>query len=404
MPVTGAGFTARTENEILEAAEVELATVQDPDSGEFLQPDFTSDDPVMQVAKVPLGGVARAEDATKLIYDQFDPSNATGVIQSGQVQLNGIRRQDESASVFPFTATGTAGFSIPAGSKVSDEQETFFFVTDQEVTFDVSGSASGTMTCETNGSITFQPNELTKIITPEQGWDSVTNGTQLSVGQLEETDEELRKRQRVSTAAPSVSLIDGLYANLLNTKGVTYARCYQNSDPQNSDSRGILPATLACVVVGGTDEDVAKTIFTRYAMNRTQGNTLVTFFDLQGESYNVRFDRAIPVNIVVELDIEVYNQNVFPSDGDEQIKQAIIAYAQDGAKALGIEDGFEDGFNPGVTIEYSRLYTPINSVPGHRVTRLEIAIDGQPLSDQPIPVAFNEIGTFLESNITVTEV
>lgn len=404
MPVTGAGFTARTENEILEAAEVELATVQDPESGEFLQPDFTSDDPVMQVAKVPLGGVARAEDATKLIYDQFDPSNATGVIQSGQVQLNGIKRQDESASVFPFTATGTAGFVIPAGSKISDEQETAIFTTDQEVTFDVGGNASGTMTCETTGPITFQPDELTKIITPQAGWDSVTNGIQLSIGELEETDEELRLRQRVSTAAPSVTLIDGLRANLLNTDGVTYARCLQNTNPTTTDGRGIEPATLACVVVGGTDEDIAKTIFTRYAMNRTQGNTTVTFFDSQGEAYNVSFFRATPVNIVVELDIEIYNQTTFPSDGEDQIVQAIIAYAQGGAKALGIEDGFEDGFNPGVTIEYSRLFTPINSVPGHRVKRLEIAIDGDPLAENEIPVAFNEIGTFLESNITVTEV
>ena len=404
MPVSGSGFTPRTENEILEASEVELATIQDPESGEFLQPDFSSDDPVMQVVKVPLGGVARAEDATKLVYDQFDPSNATGVVQSGQVQLNGIKRQDESASIFPFTATGTPGFTVPAGSKVSDEQETAIFVTDAEIIFDVGGNASDTMTCETTGPITFQPGELTKIITPVAGWDTVTNGTQQSVGTLEETDKELRQRQRVSTAAPSVSLIDGLYANLLNADGVTYARCYQNSNPTVTDSRGIAPATLACVVVGGTDEDVAKTIFTRYAMNLTQGNTLVTFADLQGESYNIRFDRAIPVDIVVEIDIEVYNQNSFPSDGDEQIKQAIIAYAQGGASALGIEDGFDDGFNPGSTIEYSRLYTPINSVPGHRVTRLEIAKDGDPLGEVSLPVAFNEIGTFLEANITVNEV
>lgn len=404
MPVSGSGFTARTENEILEAAEVELATVQDPESGEFLQPDFTSDDPVMQVAKVPLGGVARAEDATKLIYDQFDPLNATGVIQSGQVQLNGIKRQDESSSVFPFTATGTVGATIPAGSKISDELDTQIFTTDADVSFDVGGNASGTITCQNVGPITFEPNELTKIVTPVAGWDTVTNGTQLSIGSFEETNEELRRRQRVSTSAPSVSLIDGLYANLLNTPGVTYARCYQNSSPTTTDSRGILPATLACVVVGGTDEDVAKTIFTRYAMNLTQGDTTVTFFDLQNEAYPINFYRATPVNIIVDMDIEIYNSNSFPNDGTDQIKQAIITYAQGGAKALGIEDGFEEGFNPGVTIEYSRLYTPINSVPGHRVTRLEIAKQGDALGELPLPVAFNEVGTFLTANITVNVV
>lgn len=399
---TSNGFVAKTLNEIIADVEVDLATIQDPVSGEYLQPDFSSDDPIMQIVQVPLEGISDAWAAQKLTSDQFDPSNATGVNLSGQVQLNGIKRQDESFSVSPITLTGTPSQPITGPISVSDELEVNTWTYADDVTLDVSGNATLSFTCETAGPITAEPATLTKIITPKAGLDSVTNGIQSSIGEDEETDPDLRARQRVSTSAPGSSVIEALLANLLNVNGVTFARCYQNLSPTVTDSRGVEPATLACVVVGGTDLDIATTIFTRYGAVQTQGNASVTFTDSQGIDYPIEFTRAEPVEIFVEIDIEVYNNATFPDDGEDQIAASVVAYSQEGAAAFGIEDGFEDGFYPGVTVEPSRLYTATNSVPGHRVTRLEVGLSAGVVSTSPIAIDFDKISAFTIANTTVT--
>lgn len=101
----------------------------------------------------------------------------------------------------------------------------------------------------------------------------------------------------------------------------------------------------------------------------------------------------------------ITNRADFPDTGAEQIRQAIINYAEYGG------EGNENGFPPGADIVCSRLYTPVNSVSGHKVTRLEIAqgVDldnpdntGNPVfSNADIPIAWNQVGRFDPERISV---
>jgi uncharacterized phage protein gp47/JayE len=96
---------------------------------------------------------------------------------------------------------------------------------------------------------------------------------------------------------------------------------------------------------------------------------------------------------------------VFPGDGIDRIKQAIVDYAIGGAAALGIDDGFsQTGFPPGEAVIVSRLYTPINYIPGHRVTALTLGTSPSPVGTVDIPMVWNEYGSFTVGAIDITVV
>ena len=106
-------------------------------------------------------------------------------------------------------------------------------------------------------------------------------------------------------------------------------------------------------------------------------------------------------------ELELTGDELFPPNGAQDIKQAIVDYSTGGASALGITDGFNTvGFPPGENVLLSRLYTPINSIPGHSITDLKI---GKSL---PLPVIvpiasdltilFNQVAVFSVGSIVIT--
>src|SRR5690554_744172 len=117
--VTPEGFEAKRLADVLAEAEQDLATIVDPDTGDRLQPDFGSQDPAMQVVKVPLEGVGGAWEAAQLVFTQFDPGSASKAALSKLVQLNGLNRLDASGSLAPLEYQASPGTLIPAGSMVS---------------------------------------------------------------------------------------------------------------------------------------------------------------------------------------------------------------------------------------------------------------------------------------------
>ena len=152
-------------------------------------------------------------------------------------------------------------------------------------------------------------------------------------------------------------------------------------------------------MLGGNDTEIAKTILQRSGCTAEFfGDIEVILFDAQGEPNPVRFSRPTQVPMIVDVDITVVNTAIYPTDGDQQIKDNIVLYSLEGADAFGITDGFDqNGFPPGTDVIVSRLYTPVNQVPGHRIN--SITVNG---STTQIPIAFNEVAIFDASNITVT--
>lgn len=401
--VTSSGFEAKRLADVEEDAAEQLRTVVDPASGESLEPDFGSEDPAMQVVHVPLEGVGLAWEAAQLIYQQFDPKAATGPSQSNLVQLNGITRQDASPSTVTLQLTGTPATVIAAGQLASDVNNVNQWSTLADVELDGSGVGSVQAACLVVGPTVADVGTIINIVTPFPGWTGVTNLAAATPGRNVETDTELRQRRDRSTMAPAASPVESVYANLANITGVTYARVRQNNTLA-VDSNGIPGKSVAAVVVGGEDLDIAYTLLARTGIASAWfGNTSQVLFDEQGEPYTVSWTRPTPLPVYVELELEIVNPNIFPADGLQQIKDAIRAYAQGGAPALGIDDGFStSGFPPGATVLWSRLFTPINFIPGHRVVSLFIGTSPNPTGTADIPTPWDQVPLFLDENIDIT--
>ena len=401
--VSPSGWESKRLADVLSDADQQLVTIDDPATGEFLETGLSSEDPAMQVVKVPLEGVGLAWQAMQLVYQQFDPNSATGASQSNLVQLNGINRLDASPSIVTLTLGGTPATVIPAGQLVSDANNVNQWSTLASVTLDGMGTADVQAACQVFGPVQGLAGTITNIVTPVPGWTSVTNAADAALGRNVETDTELRVRRDRSTMAPAASPVESVYANLANVPGVTYARVRQNNTLL-VDGNGIPGKSVAAVVVGGEDLDIAYALLARTGIASAWfGNTSQVLFDEQGESYTVSWTRPTPLPIYVGIELEIVNPSQFPADGIQQMKEAIIAYAQGGAPALGIDDGFSTtGFPPGATVILSRLYTPINFIPGHRVVSLFIGTSQSPTGTADIPTPWDEFPLFLEGNINIT--
>lgn len=245
---------------------------------------------------------------------------------------------------------------------------------------------TGQLVAEEVGPKEAQANTLNVIKTPVIGWDSVTNPVAVSEGSFVETDEQLRTRFRNTKFERSSNIMDSLYSALVSIPGVENVAVYEN-DTDIVDANGLSPHSFMAVVLGGEAITIAEAIWKNKPMGiRPNGDTYVDITDSQGFQQRVRFERPDPVTIYIEVEVE-YNE-LYPADGDAQIRSAIIEYAK-------------ANFGVGQDIVYSRLYTPINSVPGHEVKSLYIGTSPNPTDEDTIPIPFDSIGSFESVNINV---
>lgn len=227
-------------------------------------------------------------------------------------------------------------------------------------------------------------NTITQILTSRLGWDSVTNPVKASPGRFRETDEELRIRFRNTKFERATGTIESIYSALFSLDDVTQVFIDEN-DTSVVNINGTPGHSFLVLIEGGTSVEIAKAIFeNRPGGILSFGNTAVTVIDKYGYPRTVRFSRPTLVPIFIEIDITEYQS--FPTDGEDQIRKALIDYVE--------------GLNIGQDIVFSRLYTPINSVSGHEVDSLLIGKNSPPTQTSNIVLAFDEVAQLLPENIT----
>lgn len=245
----------------------------------------------------------------------------------------------------------------------------------------------GDVRAEDYGPIQQPVNTIDTISTPILGWDSVTNPISATAGRFKETDEELRLRFRQSKYERASNILEALYSALINLDEVEEVVVYEN-DTNLVDENGLPPHSFLPIVLGGISTKIAQTIWENKPLGiLSYGNTTVTIYDSQGFPHDIGFERPNPVQIYI--DIELTTDTNFPQDGEQQIRQAIEAY-------------MKANFGIGEDVVYSRLYTPINSVPDHQVGSLRIGTSPDPTGTSNIEIPFNGIYSLNLSNITIT--
>lgn len=399
--ITDNGFVLKRLADILDDMNTALNTVIDPVSGESLTPELLDEnDPLVQLVNAFSDGLSDAWEQLQLAYNQFNPNAATGVALSSLVQLNAITRNPGTYSTVILTLTGTANYSIPAGQQVSPLDDSTIWNL-PAFTFDNNGGAVVTATCSEVGAITALSNTLVKIITPQAGWNTVTNLVAATPGTYEESDSDLRVRRAGSTSASAVAIIESVYSSLIGLTGVTSVYAYQNITNQ-TDEYSVPSKNIAVIVQGGSDEDIANVLWLKASGFPQFGTTEVVVTDIQDIQYTMKFSRPTPVNIYVAVTVHVTDSSKWPSNGDELIIASIMDYVTTGLTSLGAVSGIvSKSWGIGSDVFGSDLFPPVASVPGAQIISLFVGTTTGPTGTS-VAIAWNAIAAFDASRIAVT--
>jgi uncharacterized phage protein gp47/JayE len=238
-----------------------------------------------------------------------------------------------------------------------------------------------------SGVIEQPANTIDSILTPMLGWDSVINPIAATPGEDRETDEQLRLRFRNGKFDRATNTFDAIYSALINLDNVSEVTIYEN-DTSVVDGNGVPAHSFLPIVSGGLSTDIANAIWDNKPTGiLSYGNTSVNVTDIQGGVHVVSFSRPNPVVIYISMDITT-DVN-FPANGNDQIRSALIDY-------------FAANFGTGDDVIYSRLYTAINSVPGHQVNTLTVGTSPSPVGTSNVVINFDSIASLSSVNIIIS--
>jgi uncharacterized phage protein gp47/JayE len=378
--LTSQGFTRSRLDERLSALQDAMRAIFGPTIN--LDPDTMDGQSIGIFAESQSNLDQLAED----VYHSFNPQSATGVALSRLVQLNGIRRIEGTYSTATIRCVGSQGTIIPAGSLVKSTTTNATFQTIAEATISGTGQVDIAAQASEKGALLAPAGSLTKIDTPIYGWQTATNLIDAVPGRDEETDEQLRLRRRASTSTPGQAIVDSIYGALTNIASVLQAKVYEN-DQDTVDGNGLPPHSIYCIVEGGTNQNILDTIWLKKtAGTTTYGTTSGTVSDSQGNPHTLKFSRPTSVNAYVTVNL--HTRPGWPTDGVQRIKDALTAWAV-ANQSIGEE------------VIQSRLFDPINSVPGHSIDSLFIGTAAAPTGTANIAVPFDGLSRFDSSRIVV---
>ena len=325
----------------------------------------------------------------QIVYNNHSPKTAVGTGLSSVVKLNGIARKAASYSTCVLIITGTVGTVIAAGV-AKDSQGNLWDLPANTVITDPTMEI--TAQCETIGAIEAIAGSINVINNPQAGWTSVTNNVAAVPGQPVEKDVELRKRQSISVALPSRNMLDGTRAAIAAIDGVKKYYVYDN-DTNLTDEHGIPGHSIAAVVEGGLDADIAEAIYLHKGPGGgTYGSTTYPYVNQGGITTDIRYSR--PTYTSVDVDVGVRPGTGYTSD----ILGIIRTNLEDYINSLTIGNAVTmTGILNAISAAVS---TP--AVPAFLLASIQVGVTGEPMGIVDIPIAWNavaEVGT-----VTVREV
>lgn len=347
------------------------------------------------------------DETLQRAYNSKDPNKAKGNDLDIICSLTGTIRSSGSASSVELTLTATPGTVIFKGNLFESVVTGSRWATDQTVTADVSGTVSVNATCTVAGPTQADEDTITRIVDVVAGLASVTNPDPATPGTDAQSNEQLRVTRATAVGRPGNNQIDSLYGELYAVPGVRRVKVYENdtgSGSVSADNPHGLPAhSIAPIIDGGTDEDVAIAIY----LKKNPGAALYqagTPFEVEVTSPKYPANKKIirasrPIYIDMNVVMNIADDGTLPADVDQLIKEAVMEFAA--GDLIPADVGFKiSGFDIGESVPYSTMFTPINKVIGSYgnsyVSLLEI--NG---ASANVAIAYNEMSRWTEANITV---
>ncbi|MCA8073219.1 baseplate J/gp47 family protein [Burkholderia vietnamiensis] len=323
------------------------------------------------------------------VYQSFSPATAQGAALSSNVKINGIARKVASYSSADLVLVGQAGKTITNGA--AKDGNGVQWLLPATVTIPPSGTITVTATCATIGDVSARAGTINQIATPALGWQSVTNPADAAEGAPVENDAVLRQRQTVSTALPSLTVLDGIIGAVANVPGVTRYVAYEN-DTSATDANGIPSHSISLVVEGGDATAIANAIAAKKTPGSgTYGTTAIIVSDIYGRPITIRFFRPVAAPITATVTLKALTG--YTSQAGQQIQQAVSDYI----------NGVQIGGGLSGSVEWGDALTAANSVGGGVTFKLSgLTLTGPRGAGAPdVALLFNEAASCTPADVTL---
>lgn len=233
----------------------------------------------------------------------------------------------------------TAGTSASSGGPTTADAD----ITDNTAHWTYLGAGTGaidvTGTAVESGAIQGFARDINQIVTNVGGWDSVINLLDADPGREVASDLELRVLREAELGGLGSSTVDALRAKLLAVDEVKSVTVFENIT-DITDADGMPPHSVECLVRGpeiptsAFDQTIRDLLLTNVATGiQTTGTISGTSTDSQSVAHTIKFSRPTDIPVYAYL-ILSKNAKFYPTDGDQLIKEAIVAWgdAQDTGK------------------------------------------------------------------------
>lgn len=328
--VTETGFNIPTLEEIKTEIETLARAIISPAF------DMSTETPLGQFVGI-IASMRREDwEAMQAAYNANFPSLASGRSLTEIAAITDTYRRAATKSVVQATVNVDPGtYAIGTLTAHVAGNPAARFVNTEAVNNGGGSAASITgieFTAVETGRVVANAGTLTVIAETVDGWNSITNPLDGTIGAVVESDPLLRARRTREVMKQSGSSTSTLEAAVSALTGMQAVRVYENEENYPVDGR---PAKSVEVVAydgtndgsGVSDSAIAQTIWERKAAAiKTYGNDSGSATDLAGNARTIYFSRPTVIDVYVTLRVFVSRTQFDFDTGKSDLRLAIAEY------------------------------------------------------------------------------
>lgn len=344
-------------------------------------------------------GAGTAADSTSytVTINDNDYTYITGLSEGVSGVQSGIAAlfTADSSKTFSYTLEGDDSFIITAdtGTSLSVRiSSTFLNIEKVRVYFYTESTSTGQEE--------FPAYTIDTLDTSVVGFIETNNDQAYSIGADVESDEAFRLRIQEGNSGDSTGTLISIKSALeTNVDSVSLVEVIENTNESPTDSEGRPLHSYECLVIGGSDEDIASEVWrTKPVGVRTYGTTLVNHIDSSGVSREVYFSRPTEVPLAARITYFPYTEESLAADTEQTMADLVSDYVND--LSIGVDAIPGRSFGP--------IYENTSGVGRLIIEFQEIPVSGSiPVtsewSQETLPIASTAFASIQDTDITVIQ-
>lgn len=299
-----------------------------------------------------------------------------------------VTRKQGTPSTVLMTITGVPGTIVPTDFTITDGTQNY--QPQAEFTIPASGTIDTTFKATEINEHIASANSINQFVTLVDGVETLDNSAQANEAILKETDNALFNRCVTFGATATNSSFRSILANVAQVEGTSKVTGAENftDDPVVFKGVTLTPHSIAIVVIGGTDEDIAKAIQNSRATGCDMlGNTTVEVID-NDVAYSYTFYR--PTEVPLKFRVEVSIDNDSPTNWEDVVRDNVVNFTE----SLNIAS---------MATQPNASRYLYRNISGFDINDVQLSKLADPLSYAPITLNLNEVFTVNVVDIEVVQ-